>query len=211
MRTFVLAGGILINRAVKKRELHWVCGLAPVAVLILSPPGQLFQHFVSLAALLPVVFLLSGWPGSRSRRGLTAILYRTAGGRSVYITEAVLPWIAGTLLSFAVAILVDPSLPWQFWIASPFTVLGFSLLFLALEERFRYPGRGLLFLVWLYGVSRQETPGTAVKALLFTEYPGGVVAGECPSGMHPDSYILASLAFVLVSGGLAALFRRKAI
>lgn len=209
MRTFILTAGIMIERAVKRRDLQWVWGLSVATVLILGSPGEFARHFVSLAAFLPVVFLLTDWPGSQNRRGLMALLCRTQGGKTVSMTELLLPWAAGTLLSSAAAIIVDPSPPWQFWLASPFTVLGFSLLFLVSENRMRHPGRAMIFLVWLYGTSRQEACGAVEKVLLFTGYPGGVLVGECPSGTHPDTYIMASLALVIISGALAALCLRE--
>lgn len=200
----------MVKSALKKTDLHWLCGVLPVLVLLLSPRDLVTGRLVSLAALFPSVFLLTGWHDSKSRTGLMALLFRTESIGGVKTSEIALPAIAGTVLSSMAALAAGWPPVWQFWLTAPLTALSFTLLLSLIEEKFRFAGRSLLSLLWIWGISRPEGTSGAEEMLLFMDYPGRVLLASPESGgIHPDSFVVASLIFTLVSLGLFSLSGRK--
>lgn len=210
MRTFFITSGVMIRRALSKPEIHWFCGILPLLVLLLSPWNMVPGRMVSLSALLPAVFLVTGWHYSGSRKGLTALLFRTDSSGGVKASEIALPAITGTLLSSAAAIAAGWPPGWQFFLTVPLTALSFTLILSVAEERVKFPGRSILSLLWIWGISRPEGASSMEEFLAVTDYPGKVLSASPESGgTHPDSFVLASLILALVSIGLFSLSGRK--
>ncbi len=210
MRTFLITSGVMIRRASNKPELYWLCGVLPLLVLLLSPWNLISGRMVSLCALLPAVFLITGWHYSGSRTGLTTLLFRTDIEGGIKASEIALPAISGTLLSSAAAMAVGWPPAWQFFLTVPLTALSFTLLLSVTEERMKFPGRSILGLLWIWGISRPEGFQGTQEVLVVTDYPGRVLFASPESGgTHPDSFVLASLILALVSIGLFSLSRRK--
>jgi hypothetical protein len=211
LQTLLLTAGVLLNRAMKRRDLLWLCGLLPVTLLIISPANLASCRLVSLAAFLPSIFLLTGWNDSSSRIGLLALLYRTGKENRVRITEITLPALTGTLLSAVLALLVKSVPPWQFWLVTPLTATAFSFIFIKTESSGRYPGRVALALLWIWGTVNGGNPQGISALAIFTEYPGTVLSASAGTGHHPDTFVLASLILVMLSVVLYSLsfFRSK--
>lgn len=200
----------MVKRAAARRDLLWLCVLVPAVLLVLSPEEQTTSHLVSTAALLPALFLIPGWTDSKSRAGLISLLFRTDSYTGIRISEILLPALSGAVLTSGMALLVKHSIPWQFWLAGPLTAMSFTLILTVTEGRMKYPGRVFLSLLWIYGTSRPEGLGKTGGTLVLTEYPGGVLSAIPDSGgLHPDSYIIASLVLALLCAGIYSLTARE--
>jgi hypothetical protein len=207
--TFLLTAEVMVKRALKRRDMPWLCGLVPAIILVLTPSGGLSGRLISAAALLPAVFLLTGWADSKSRKGIVSLLYRTDGYGSVRASEIALPAVAGSVLSSLGALVSGRAIPWQFWLTVPLTAVSFSFLLSLTERKLRYAGRSMFGLLWIYGISRPVGTGGTVSALLFTDYPGGILFTLPDSGgLHPDYFVVASLFSALLSAGLVSFFTR---
>lgn len=210
MQTFILASGIMVRRALKRSDMRWLAATLPALVLLLAPWETVPVRLVSLAAFLPSVFLLVGWFGSKSRIGLSSLLFRTERAGGLRLLEVLLPTAAGILLSALSALVVGWPPVWQFWLAAPLTSLSFTLLLTLSEEKLRFPGRSILGILWLWGISRPVQKPPVMGMLVFTEFPGEVLSASPESGgMHPDSFVLASLVLALLSLGLFSVYMRR--
>jgi len=200
----------MLKRSLGSRELHWVSALFPVLILLLSPWNMVPAHMVSLCALLPSVYLVTGWHRSGSRAGLMGLLFRTDSAGGVKVSEIAFPAIAGTVLSSAAALALGWPPLWQFWITAPLTALSFSLILSVTEEKLKFPGRYALGLLWIWGISRPSNASMNGGILVATDYPGRVLFASPESGgTHPDSFVLASLILVLIAFGSYSLPGRK--
>ncbi len=200
----------MIRRALSKPELYWLCGVLTLLVLLLSPWSMVPRRLVSLSAFLPAVFLITDWHYSGTRTGFMSLLFRTDSAGGIKASEVALPAMAGTLLSTAVALAVGWPPAWQFFITAPLTALSFTLLLSVTEERMKLPGRSILGLLWIWGISRPEGARGTEEMLVATDYPGRVLfASPGSGGAHPDSFVLASLILALISMGLFSLSGRK--
>ena len=83
MKALILTAEVMVKRSVGNVWLLWLCGFLPAAAAVISPAETLPGKLVSLTAFLPGVLLLTGWHGSRARKGLMAILFRTEGAGAV--------------------------------------------------------------------------------------------------------------------------------
>lgn len=199
----------MVKRSSGSRGLLWICGMFPVILLILTPCDILPGRIVSLAAFLPGVFLLLGWHDSRNRNGLLSLLFRTEGTGGIRLAEAAAPALLGTILSSSAALISGFPPPWQFWLSAPLAVTAFTLVFTVTEERMKYAGRAFLSLLWIWGISRPAGLNGTGEILVPTDYPGGVLFASVEAGgMHPDSYVVASLVFLLISAGIYSLNRK---
>lgn len=208
MKALLLTAEVMVKRSAGNVWLLWLCGFLPAAAAVISPAETLPGKLVSLTAFLPGVLLLTGWHGSRARKGLMAILFRTEGAGAVRLSELLLPTLAGTVLGSLAGMAASFPPPWQFWLTLPLSAFAVSALIDSVERRYRDPGRFLLGLIWLYGASGSEGTGRSGSLLAPFGYPGEVLfSGE--AAVHPDSFVLASLVLAGVSAGIYSLSCRS--
>lgn len=151
-------------------------------------------------AMLPAVFLITGWYGSRSRTGLASLVFRSGGSSLINFAEIGLPALAGTVLGSLFSLMVKTQPPWQFWVVIFLFSTAFTLLLAAAESHLKYPGRFLLAALWILGVRTEAPSGGIGDLLTFTEFPYAVLATNPEAeGFHQDTFVLASLLLLAVS------------
>lgn len=199
MQLIALAAAQMFKRSMGQGFIPWLCAAVLFTTIMVAPSGAMGERLLSLAAILPVLFLLVGWFDSRGRRGILSLVGRTGGTRRIGFTEKALPAAGGAALCMALVPLIQWPVPWQFWVVTPLFSVSFTLLLTVVERWFRYPGRFILSGLWIMGVSYD---GSASPAL-FTEYPGSVIStARTAGGTHPDTFILVSILLLAVSGAL---------
>lgn len=195
----------MVKRSTENRALLWLCSAAPATVLLFSHAETLPFRLVSLAAWLPALFLVTGWPYSSSRKGIRALVERSDISGTVTAAEVLLPGLSGTVLCSLTALLAGNTVPWQFWIIAPLFSFSTAMLLLAVEQKLQNPGRFVLLLLWMAGLSGK----LSFKPLIFTEYPGTVIETSLTQGgTHPDTFILLAILLLGISGSLWYLSKR---